>query len=90
MRNDPLPDFSTASVDLRKLHDYCLNPLHPIGKHKARVFQERFNLSQHDAEWLRTFMLSQVPHAKAVRQETDVFEPAGMLTFPALEIDPRQ
>ena len=26
-------------VDPRKLRDYCLNPNHPRGKHKARVFR---------------------------------------------------
>lgn len=25
-------------VDIAKLRDYCLNPLHDEGKHKARVF----------------------------------------------------
>jgi hypothetical protein len=38
MPPDETPDFFNASIDLRKLSDYCLNPLHPIGKHKARVF----------------------------------------------------
>jgi len=33
-----LPGGDAAVVDLRKLTEYCLNPDHPRGKHKARVF----------------------------------------------------
>jgi hypothetical protein len=33
-----IPHAGRAVVDIRKLRDYCLNPLHEEGKHKARVF----------------------------------------------------
>src|ERR1700730_17697053 len=33
-----LPGGDGAFIDRRKLTDYCLNPEHPRGKHKARVF----------------------------------------------------
>jgi hypothetical protein len=33
-----IPHADRAVVDIRKLRDYCLNPLHDEGKHKARVF----------------------------------------------------
>ena len=33
-----MPDGGAAIVDLQKLTGYCLNPEHPRGKHKARVF----------------------------------------------------
>ena len=32
-----LPNADRAVVDLGKLRDYSLNPLHEVGKHKARV-----------------------------------------------------
>ncbi|WP_367268233.1 DUF6883 domain-containing protein [uncultured Thiohalocapsa sp.] len=33
-----LPNADQAAVDLDKLRGYCLNPAHPRGRHKARVF----------------------------------------------------
>ncbi|WP_200235400.1 DUF6883 domain-containing protein [Thiohalocapsa halophila] len=33
-----LPNANQAVVDLEKLRGYCLNPAHPRGRHKARVF----------------------------------------------------
>jgi len=31
-----LPQSYQAILDIRKVEDYCLNPLHPRGRHKAR------------------------------------------------------
>jgi hypothetical protein len=33
-----IPNADRAVVDIRKLRDYCLNPQHDEGKHKARLF----------------------------------------------------
>ena len=33
-----LPNADRAVVEMQKLVDYCLDPEHPRGKHKARVF----------------------------------------------------
>jgi hypothetical protein len=35
-----LPGADVAIVDVEKLTGYCLNPEHPRGKHKARVFAD--------------------------------------------------
>jgi hypothetical protein len=48
-----LPRGEEAILDIRKIEDYCLNPLHPRGRHKARVFREALNLQRDDAVWLR-------------------------------------
>ena len=55
-----IPNAEQAFVDAAKLRDYCLNPLHPRGKHKARVFQSRLGLSAADAEYLRDILLRAV------------------------------
>jgi len=34
-----IPNAELAIVDIRKLRDYCLNPTHDEGKHKARLFK---------------------------------------------------
>ena len=44
-------------VDLSKLRDYCLNPHHEDGKHKARVFASALGLSRTEADWLRERLL---------------------------------
>jgi hypothetical protein len=53
-----LPNADLAVFDIRKIADYCLNPLHPRGRHKARVFREALNLERGDAAWLRDALLA--------------------------------
>jgi len=53
-----LPNAGRAFVDIAKLRDYSLDPVHPEGKHKARVFAAALGLSRNDAEWLREQLLA--------------------------------
>ena len=39
-------------MDLAKLRDYSLDPVHWKGKHKARVFASALGLTRNDAQWL--------------------------------------
>lgn len=41
-----------VTVDIVKLQDYCLNPGHPRGKHKARLFESLLGLTARDAHKL--------------------------------------
>ena len=52
-----LPLGERAIIDLRKIEDYCLNPSHARGRHKARVFRDALDLRQSDAAWLRDVFL---------------------------------
>ena len=52
-----LPYGDEAMLDIRKIEDYCLNPSHPRGRHKARVFREALGLQRNDAAWLRGVLL---------------------------------
>lgn len=63
----PLPNTERAFIDLTKLRDYCLNPLHPEGKHKARVFAAVLGIGRQDAEWLRLQILSAIHTAPATQ-----------------------
>jgi len=45
--------FAEISIDIRKLKEYCLNPNHPVGKHKARVFLSQLGIERSDAQWLK-------------------------------------
>ena len=52
-----LPNGHIAVIDLMKLRDYSLSPVHEEGKHKARVFRAALGLGADDAEWLRDQLL---------------------------------
>jgi hypothetical protein len=53
-----LPNGERAVVDLAKLRDYCLNPAHPRGRHKARVFVSALGLTAEHAEELQAVLLT--------------------------------
>jgi hypothetical protein len=53
----PLPNGDRAEVALSRLADYLLNPTHPTGKHKARVFASALGLDRSGADFLRTWLL---------------------------------
>lgn len=53
-----LPNAADATLDIRKIEDYCLSFSHPRGRHKARVFREALNLTRKDAAWLRDALLA--------------------------------
>jgi hypothetical protein len=62
-----LPNAEHAIVDMRKLRDYCLNPQHPEGRHKARLFAATLGMTNADAEPLRDALLQAVKsHAAAI------------------------
>lgn len=66
-----LPNNHLAILDLRKLEDYCLNPLHPRGRHKARVFRDALGVDRSDAHWLRAALLAAVSGAEATELASD-------------------
>ena len=53
-----LPNKGAAVVELAKLWDYCLNPEHPVGKHKARVFAAVLGFTAEDAARLQGMLLT--------------------------------
>jgi hypothetical protein len=59
-----MPNGARAIVDIRKLHGYCLDPQHPRGRNKARVFPS-VGIRQADAEELRTALLAAASKAEA-------------------------
>lgn len=61
-----LPNVEHAIIDIGKLRNYSLNPLHEAGQHKARVFQAALSISIDDAAWLREMLLIAVIDGEAV------------------------
>lgn len=68
-----LPNGSAALVDMRKVRDYCLNPDHPRGRFKARVFASVLGITQDAAEVLRDALLDAAEHASAELGELDEY-----------------
>lgn len=66
-----LPGSDQAIVDIAKLRDYCLNPNHLEGRHKARVFLSALGIASADSGWLAEAILAALPGAEAeVQSET--------------------
>lgn len=61
-----LPGGGEAIVEISKLRDYCLDPQHPRGRHKARVLAATLGLTRADAEFLRDGLLRAAREADAV------------------------
>ena len=76
-----LPGAERAVVDLAKLREYCLNPQHPRGRHKARVFTSALNLHQADAEILRSRLLEAARVTEAIVGEADEHGQRYILDF---------
>ncbi len=68
-----LPHPSQAVVDIRKLRDYCLDPNHPRGRHKAHVFASALGLTKQDAPILQQKLLDVVYTHEAVRTNEDAY-----------------
>lgn len=63
-----LPNAQNAVIEIGKLRDYCLNPNHPEGKHKARTFEAKLGLTINDAERLRQRIFEAIMTAEAIEQ----------------------
>jgi hypothetical protein len=60
-----LPNAENANFDLIKLTEYCLSKEHPIGKHKAIVFEAKLGVSAEDAQEFRKFILKGILNNEA-------------------------
>ena len=66
-----IPNAERAVVDIRKLRDYCLNPEHDEGKHKARLFVALLGMTPNDVEGLRDALLEAVKTQEAQLAKKD-------------------
>ena len=65
--------FDKIHIDIRKLRDYCLNPHHPVGKHKARVFSSQLGISRNDAQLLKTRIMERMKDVEIEWANEDKF-----------------
>jgi hypothetical protein len=76
-----LPNGERALVPLGKLLDYCLNPDHPRGQHKARVFASALGITATEADDLRRTLLEAAATADAVVGEADDYGQRYVVDF---------
>ena len=76
-----IPNAEHATVDIRKLRDYCMNPLHPEGKHKARLFAAALGMTDADAEFLRDALLHVVQSHDATFGRRDAYGQRYQIDF---------
>jgi len=76
-----LPNCHVAVVDLRKLSEYCLNPKHEEGRHKARVFMSALGIGQRDAAWLHDRILEAVVTIEAQEQSVSPYGRRYLVDF---------
>ena len=76
-----LPNAENAVVDVAKLRDYCLNPNHPRGRHKARVFFAALGLTAARADDLRAALLAAARTEDATRHDHDEYGERYVLDF---------
>ena len=92
-----LPNAERAVVDTAKLRDYILNPYHPRGRHKARIFASKLGFGSGDTETVRAMLLRAALDYDAVVGEQDLYGrryvveftmggPAGLATVRSLWI----
>ena len=56
-----LPHPDKAFLDRQKLESYCLDPTHPRGRHKARVFKQALGVTRDDTTWLAAQLMDAAP-----------------------------
>lgn len=68
-----LPNCENAFLAIKKLKDYCLNEHHPIGKHKAKLFNTILGITWKQSEWLAMEIKQKLHTCDAALLETDEF-----------------
>ena len=68
-----LPNLEHASVSREKLYEYVLNPEHPEGRHKARVFASVLGIERRHADVLAQIIIASLPRAAAGRRQDDEY-----------------
>lgn len=76
-----IPNAARAVVDIRKLRDYSLNPMHRADRHKARLFAALLGMTMENAEALRDILLQVVCTHEVTLGERDQYGQRYRLDF---------
>ena len=81
-----LPNGDRAILNIRKLSGYCLNPEHPRGRHKARVFWDALGIARGDAADLQVRLLDAAEREEATLLWSDAWAIDGRSTSRSRDI----
>ena len=76
-----LPNAERAFIDIAKLRDYCLNPEHSRGRHKARVFASALGVTLDNMEDLEQALLDSARILDAQPGEEDEYGQRYLVDF---------
>jgi hypothetical protein len=76
-----LPNGNNAVVSIEKFTEYLLNPEHPTGRHKARVFKAALGLTLENAEFLRDIVQQIAMTGEADHQEPTSYGERYVIDF---------
>jgi hypothetical protein len=76
-----LPNPEQAIIDSEKLSGYCLNPEHPDGQHKAKVFQSALGLRQENEEELRNALKEALKNYNAAFERQNSYGKKYIIDF---------
>lgn len=79
-----LPNAENAFIDRRKFEEYCLNPEHPRGQHKARVFRIALGLNRENFQVLVDEILENVLNQTAILTFESGFGRHYKVDFPVI------
>lgn len=76
-----LPHPELAVVDVKKLSEYCLNPEHPDGQHKARVFKAALGIRLENVEELKLALLEAIQVNEAITDKSNQYGQKYVVDF---------
>jgi hypothetical protein len=76
-----VPNAEHAFIDVSKLRDYALNPMHRVGGHKARLFALLLGMNINDTEALQQILLNVIQTQEATLGELDEFGQRYVIDF---------
>ena len=65
-----LPNYERAEILRSKIEGYALNPVHDVGRDKARVFKSALGFDQSNWELLKQRILDELPYYEAKPGQT--------------------
>lgn len=68
-----LKNYECAIIEEAKLVGYSLNPAHPVGGHKARVFQSALGFNQENWQELESEIRTKLPYYPATKLDETSF-----------------
>ena len=71
--DNAIPNVESATINPRKLTEYALNPNHPVGGNKAKVFESALGYNQSNADDLIRQIYEKLPSSEAVVGKLDQY-----------------